>query len=64
MKKHKAFFRKYGIFVFIYTDDDLADCDKIFAEMKKYLKPQIRAMQLKLHIIEDFLSGGLQIGDI
>lgn len=54
MKKHKNFFKKHGIFTLIYTDSDLADTEKIFVDMRRYLEPQSSGKQLKLHILDDF----------
>ena len=56
MKKHKDFFRKYGIFVLIYTDKDLLDLDKVFEDMKNYLEPKSIAMQLQFQLMEEFLK--------
>jgi len=56
MKKHKEFFRRYGIFTMIYTDDDLADLDTVFADMKKYLRPKTGGKQLQFHIIHEILG--------
>lgn len=56
MRKHKDFFRKYGIFVLIYTDSDLANLDHLFLDMKLYLKPKSRAKQLRFHIIQDIFG--------
>ena len=56
MRKHKDFFRKHGVFVLIYTDSDLADLPRVFGDMKRYLEPKSRAMQLRFHIIRDLLG--------
>ena len=56
MSKHKAFFRKHGIFVLIYTDNDLDDISDVFIDMKRYLEPKSRAIQLRYHIIQDLLG--------
>ncbi|WP_337288576.1 topoisomerase [Candidatus Methylomirabilis sp.] len=56
MRKHKDFFRKHGIFVLIYTDSDLANLTQVFADMKKYLEPKSRRIQLRFHIIHDILG--------
>jgi len=56
MKKHKDFFRKHGIFALIYTDSDLADTEKIFIDIKRYLEPKTSSKQLKLHILDDFFT--------
>ena len=57
MRKHKEFFRKWGIFTQIYTDSDLADMPKVFEDMLKYLTPKNVKQQLQFHIIEDILGG-------
>ncbi len=59
MKKHKAFFRKYGIFVLIYTDSDLANLNKIFDDMRRFLEPKTRKSTLQFQIMQDILSGNL-----
>lgn len=56
MKKHKDFFKKHGIFSFIYTDDDLKDTEKIFNDMKNFLELKNSSKQLKLHIFDDFFE--------
>lgn len=56
MKKHKDYFRKHGVFVLIYTDDDLKDYNLIFKDMEKYISPKTIDTQLKFHIIDDFFS--------
>ena len=59
MEKHKAFFRKHGIFVLIYTDSDLANLEKIFADMRRFLVPRTRKNALKFRIMQDIISGNL-----
>lgn len=56
MRKHKDFFRKYGIFVLIYTDTDLADMKKVFADLRRFLEPTRTSAQLQFHIIEELLG--------
>jgi hypothetical protein len=56
MKKLKAYFRRRGIPVIVYTDNDLQDHDGIFSEMTDYLTPAKLQKQLEFHAIEDFLS--------
>ncbi len=58
MKKHKDFFRRHGIFVLIYTDNDLADLGKVFIDMQRYLEPKSRPTQLRFHITQDVLGIG------
>ncbi|MFT4435048.1 topoisomerase [Caballeronia sp. 15715] len=56
MRKLKAYFRKRGIPILVYTDEDLLDKDGLFAEISKYLSPKKVAKQLEFHAIEDFLA--------
>lgn len=56
MKKLKDYFREFGIYALIYTDSDLANIEKVFSDMKKYLNPYEIQEQLKLHVLDDFLS--------
>ena len=56
MRKHKDFFRKYGIFTLIYTDSDLVDIDHVFTDIKRFLEPKSRSTQLRFHIIREILG--------
>lgn len=56
MSKLKAYFRKRGIPVIVYTDNDLQDHDKIFADITDYLTPSKLPKQLEFHAVEDFLA--------
>ncbi|NKA33310.1 topoisomerase [Ralstonia pseudosolanacearum] len=56
MAKLKAYFRKRGIPVIVYTDKDLQDHDKIFAEVADYLTPAKLPKQLEFHALADFLT--------
>lgn len=56
MKKIKAYFRKLGIPVMVYTDADLANYDVLFGEFEKYLSPVKAHKQLEFHAMEDFLA--------
>ena len=56
MKKLKAYFRKRGIPVIVYTDKDLQNYDQIFAEIAEYLTPSAMPKKLEFHAMEDFLS--------
>lgn len=56
MKKHKAFFKKFGIFVLIHTDEDLANKNQLFNEIKAYLEPKQTSNQLKFYIWGDFFK--------
>jgi hypothetical protein len=56
MRKHKDFFRKYGIFVLIYTDSDLADMERVFADLRRFLERKEAPRQLRFHIIDELLG--------
>lgn len=56
MKKHRAYFNKYGIVVLIFTDDDLKNIDQLFDCIKKYLSPNKISQQLKYHIIGKYFK--------
>lgn len=56
MKKLKNFFRKHGVYALVYTEEDLAKPDEIFADLKTYLKPRKPAKQLSFHLIEEFFT--------
>lgn len=59
MRKHKDYFKRYGLFVLIYTDSDLINCKNIFEDMKKYLLPKSTETQLKFYILDDFFNNKL-----
>jgi hypothetical protein len=56
MAKHKAYFKKFGIFVLIYTDTDLANMDAIFNDIKHYLTPTERQNELNFHVLDNFFG--------
>jgi hypothetical protein len=56
MKKHKDYFRKFGIFVLIYTDSDITNMINIFNDLQKYLVSKEAEIQLQYHIIDELLS--------
>lgn len=56
MKKLKAYFRKLGIPVIVYTDTDLEKPDAMFSEISAYLTPSKIPKQLEFQALEDFLS--------
>ena len=59
MQKHKAYYRKFNIFTLIYTDVDLQDLERIFAEMKQYLRPEPENPQLLESALENFKAFSL-----
>jgi hypothetical protein len=56
MAKHKAFFKKHGIFFMIFTDPDLADPDKLFSQVSQYLQSKGSPKQLKFHFLKTFFA--------
>jgi hypothetical protein len=56
MSKHRSFFKKHGIFALIYTDKLLADMDSIFNDMKQYLVPVDKVVQLDFHLLDKFFK--------
>lgn len=55
MRKLKDYFRKHGVYALIYTDTDLADPDRVFADIQKYLAPKRIARQLELQALDELL---------
>jgi hypothetical protein len=56
MKKHKQYYKKYGIFSLIYTDVDLADPDNVFADIEDCLNPKAVNTQLNFHLLSSFFK--------
>lgn len=56
MKKHKAYFRRHGIFTLIYSDSDLADISNVFSDIQKYLIPQKIAGNLQFCLLSHFFG--------
>ncbi|QOR36876.1 topoisomerase [Clostridium sp. 'deep sea'] len=56
MRKHKDYYRKYGVYSFIYTDSDLKEIEIVFNDIKKYLEPPKMHIQLKLHTLDEFYN--------
>ncbi|TAE92126.1 MAG: hypothetical protein EAZ81_03670 [Verrucomicrobia bacterium] len=54
MRKVKTYFSKHGIFVLLFTDQDLTHPAKVFDEIKRFLDPVEVTSQLKLSIMDDF----------
>lgn len=54
MDKHKSFFKKHSVYTLIYTDNDLTDLDAIFEDMKQYLEPVDKVVQLDFHLMKKF----------
>ena len=53
MKKHKDYFRRFGITTLIYTDSDLADVSGIFDDIKPYLMPKAKPVQLNFNLMNE-----------
>lgn len=56
MKKHKDYYRKYGVYSFIYTDSDLENINVIFDDIIGYLEPKKMHKQLKIHTLDQFYA--------
>lgn len=56
MKKHRSYFKKHSVFVQIYTDKSLKDLDSIFEDIKKYLIPTKRRIQLNIPLFQNVLG--------
>jgi hypothetical protein len=56
MTKHRSFFKKHGIYALIYTDAQLKDMAGIFEEIKQYLEPVDKVVQLDFHLLDKFFA--------
>ncbi len=56
MKKHKDYYRKYGVYSFIYTDSDLQDLNDVFDDISGYLKTKKMHKQLQIHTLDQFYN--------
>lgn len=56
MKKHRAYFEKFGITTLIYTDDELADMDAIFENMEPFLRSAHRQTPLNFNLINSLFT--------
>jgi hypothetical protein len=56
MAKHKSFFKRHSVYALIYTDKDLADMDAILEDMKQYLEPIDKVVQLDFHLLQKFFA--------
>lgn len=53
MRKHKKYWRKFGVTYIVYTDEDLADMDAIWDEMRTHLEDNEGAEQLELALMSE-----------
>lgn len=56
MKKHKQYYKRYGIFSLVYTDTDLSDIDAVFAHIEDCLDPKAVNAQLNFHLLSSFFE--------
>lgn len=56
MRKHKRYWREYGINYITYTDEDLADMSAIWDEIRSHLEEGKEMAQLELALLEDLLA--------
>lgn len=61
VQKQTDYFLKKGITVLIYTDEELKDYDKIFAQISDYLTPTLRRQKLLVQAKKDFMSYGKEL---
>lgn len=55
MKKHRAYFKKHGVFCLIYTDENLKDIETLFnEEIVPRLTPEVPQTQLPFVVLEEF----------
>lgn len=50
-EKCKAYFREHGIFVLVYTDEDLAKPERIFADIRRSLETKHAPSHLEDHAL-------------
>lgn len=53
MRKHKKYWRKYGVTYIVYTDEDLSDMDAIWDEMRSHLEVGEATEQLELALLSE-----------
>ena len=53
MKRHKRYWRKYGVSYIIYTDDDLSNMDEVWLEMEGHLESSKEPDQLEFALLGD-----------
>jgi len=51
MRKHKKYWRKFGVTYIIYTDEDLANMDDVWGEIKRHLEVSEEPEQLELALL-------------
>lgn len=56
MAKHKAYFKKHGIFAVIFTEADLKDMDKVWSYIVDFLRPKQVVTQMNLHLRNNFFK--------
>lgn len=53
MRKHKDYWRKYGISYITYTDEDIADMENVWQEVKRHLEVSEEPAQLELALLRE-----------
>lgn len=53
MRKHKKYWRRYGVSYIVYTDGDLADISAIWNEMRSHLENNEETEQLELALLNE-----------
>lgn len=54
MAKHKDYYKKHGVYCFIYTDSDLENVSDIFEDIKEFLKPKRAVKKLLVQAMDKF----------
>ncbi len=53
MRKHKKYWRKFGVTYIIYTDEDLLNMNDIWLEIKQHLEVAEEPEQLELALLDE-----------
>ncbi|WP_372822041.1 topoisomerase [Pseudomonas parafulva] len=57
MKKIRAYFKKYTVPIFHFSDSDLVDLDGVWDEIKDYLDPGVPPKQLEMSMFSEYFGG-------
>lgn len=56
MKKIRAYYKKFKVPIFHFSDTDLVDLNKVWEEIKEYLKTGEPPKQLEMHLFRDYFG--------
>ena len=57
MKKIRAYFKKYNVPSFHFSDSDLVDLDGVWSEIQDYLDPGSPPKQLEMGMFSEYFGG-------